>query len=379
MNQASSKFSNKHESEIVFVINTLNRGGAAKILSFVANTLADYYDSVVIVTYDDAPPKYELKESIQIKSLQNKFVKHKNIFFRILKRLFLIKSLRKLLYNYQYRPIVAFISDVCTDCAFATFGLEKTLVGAERGSPKSYGFIRRKLLKFSYRKCDKVIFQTKEQAEFFDNLWTNSYDIIPNPYFLKYNKTKKLQWHYEDCTNVIVSAGRLVKEKDFGTLFKAFELLKKEKPDILLKIYGSGPMLDNLIKLSYKLKINKSVCIVEYDDYLLEKLVQGRVFVLSSFHEGIPNILLEAMGIGMPCIATDCPAGGPRSLIDHNVNGILVPPENPVALYTALKKVFGYTGFSKSLGKEAQYVKKRFSKKSIGEMWIKALHENINE
>ena len=81
-------------------------------------------------------------------------------------------------------------------------------------------------------------------------------------------------------------------------------------------------------------------------------LLQADLFVLPSLHEGSPNALIEAMGLGLPCIATD--VGGIKDLIDNEKNGILVPPKNSDALSNALHHLLTNQTIAMDLGKNAR-------------------------
>lgn len=97
--------------------------------------------------------------------------------------------------------------------------------------------------------------------------------------------------------------------------------------------------------------------------------------MLSSDYEGISNSLLEAMGMGMPVVSTDCPCGGSRMCIQDGVNGLLVPVGQPDALCMAMERMAGEEDQAAKMGKEASKVRERFSLQSILKQWLDLLDE----
>ena len=100
-----------------------------------------------------------------------------------------------------------------------------------------------------------------------------------------------------------------------------------------------------------------------------EELYNAGIFVLSSDHEGMPNGLLEAMALGIPCISTDCPIGGPRMLIEDGKNGILVGVNNREELTLALKKVLDNKNLCEEFSMKAQKTVEKYYPDKICEEW----------
>ena len=149
----------------------------------------------------------------------------------------------------------------------------------------------------------------------------------------------------------IVSVGRLNIPKNFPLLIRAFAKISEKHQDYILKIYGQGGLLESLKKLTRELGVEEKVEFPGYVNDIPKVLQKASLFVLSSHYEGMPNALAEAMSLGLPCISTDCPVGGPRFLINEEENGILVPVDDDDALADAIERVLNNEDLKEKLGK----------------------------
>jgi len=143
-------------------------------------------------------------------------------------------------------------------------------------------------------------------------------------------------WLQPDQPPVIVGAGRLERQKDFPTLIRAFAQVRKKRPCRLV-ILGAGSGLERLKVLSAELGIAADVDLPGFQTNPYPFLAHAELFVLSSRWEGSPNVLTEAMALGTPVVATDCPSG-PRELLDGGRYGPLVPVGDVSALGQAMAK-----------------------------------------
>lgn len=133
---------------------------------------------------------------------------------------------------------------------------------------------------------------------------------------------------------VIVVAGRLERQKDFPTLIRAFAQVRGERPCRLL-ILGDGGGRARLQALSAELGITADVDLPGFQANPYPFLARADLFVLSSRWEGSPNVLTEALALGTPVVATDCPSG-PHELLDGGRYGPLVPVGDVAALGKAV-------------------------------------------
>ena len=100
-----------------------------------------------------------------------------------------------------------------------------------------------------------------------------------------------------------------------------------------------------------------------------QQLYQSRIFVLTSDYEGMPNALLESMALGLACISTDCPCGGPRTVIQDGENGLLIPLRDTKALETALRRILSDPEFEKKLGENAHKIGETLAPDRVNEAW----------
>jgi glycosyltransferase involved in cell wall biosynthesis len=135
---------------------------------------------------------------------------------------------------------------------------------------------------------------------------------------------------------VLLAAGRLVHQKGFDVLIRAFAILRRER-DARLVIAGDGPDLDALQRLAHAEGCADDVEFSGYVEDLAEPMRHASAFVLPSRWEGLPGVLIEALATGTPVIATDCP-GGSREILESGRWGELVPVDDPAALAAAMAR-----------------------------------------
>ena len=154
-----------------------------------------------------------------------------------------------------------------------------------------------------------------------------------------------------------------------SSTYPPFKKVLKKHPDYILKFYGDGPDEEKMKEYAASLDIDKSVVFCGVSKQVLKDISKSEIFVLSSDYEGIPNALLEAMSIGLPCVSTDCSPGGARMLINSGENGLIVPCGDASALADAICKMIEDRDFAIKCGKEALKVRERFSKEKILDAW----------
>jgi glycosyltransferase involved in cell wall biosynthesis len=133
---------------------------------------------------------------------------------------------------------------------------------------------------------------------------------------------------------VIVGVGRLTRQKDFPTLLQAFALVCRKQPSRLV-IFGEGRGRAELVEMALQLGVQERVDFPGFVPNPYKYLQRASLFVLSSAWEGSPNVLTEALSLGIPVVATDCPSG-PREILQNGLVAPLVPVGNPEKLATAM-------------------------------------------
>ena len=135
---------------------------------------------------------------------------------------------------------------------------------------------------------------------------------------------------------VLGSVGRLEPQKRFDILLGAMKLLLPRRPELRLFIAGDGSLKCKLLKQIRRLGLGDRCRLLGHRSDIAE-LYQGfDVMVQSSDYEGTPTVVVEAMALQIPIVATD--AGGTTELVDDGIHGLIVPPRNPDALARAIEK-----------------------------------------
>jgi glycosyltransferase involved in cell wall biosynthesis len=155
-----------------------------------------------------------------------------------------------------------------------------------------------------------------------------------------------------DRDPVILCVARMAPVKDHATLIAAFGLLAPDHPRARLRLVGDGPIRDQVADLAAASPFSERIRIVPGDAGVRAHYAQATLFVLSSRHEGLPNVILEAMASGLPVVATD--VGGVGEAVREGVTGRLVPAARPEALARAMSEVLADPGLRDRMGRAAR-------------------------
>jgi glycosyltransferase involved in cell wall biosynthesis len=196
--------------------------------------------------------------------------------------------------------------------------------------------------RYLYRYADAIITPSEGAArdlEALARLPSGSVRSLPNPVISSQmvelaNEPVDHPWLVHKPCPVIIAVGELGGRKDFETLLKAFAKLKSSTAAKLM-ILGRGKRRERLQALARALGIDEDVDLLGFVENPYRYMARADVFALSSRWEGFGIVLIEAMSLGVPCVATDCPSG-PREALDQGRLGKLVPVGDDDALASAL-------------------------------------------
>jgi glycosyltransferase involved in cell wall biosynthesis len=170
----------------------------------------------------------------------------------------------------------------------------------------------------------------------------------------------------------LLAAGRLVPQKGFDLLLRAFHEVAERHPDWTLDIYGRGARRESLERLLDELGLGERAHVNHPTDQLGARMREASVYVLSSRYEGFPLILLEAMSAGLAVVAFDCPTG-PGEIVTDGANGLLVPPKDVAALAAALDRVMSDESLRRRLATAAPASVVPYSAEALGRRWEEVL------
>lgn len=187
------------------------------------------------------------------------------------------------------------------------------------------------LSRLLYKKVDRIVTVSKGVAKDASNFLgfpINRFEVIYNPIVNNelielMNDKVNHEWLNDQNVPVIVSVGRIVKQKDFPLLIKAFIHAKKMNGKLKLIIIGDGPDKLHIEEEIRKSDIQSDVDMMGFIQNPYPYMKKADVFVLSSKWEGFGNVLVEALSTGVPVVSTDCPSG-PSEILDNGQFGTLI-------------------------------------------------------
>lgn len=316
--------------KICLVIPSLAIGGAERVVSNLANKFVDMGYDVKIVLF------YNVKEySVNCEVISLDLPASKNIFRKIYNLFMRVWKLKQILEKIKPDLIISFLESANFVSILTGFGV----IVSTRCNLDYLNFMDRLLVRYLYKKKNvkKVIAVSKGiEKSFNEEFGIFNTSVIYNPIIVNnnYNTANDLSFYKP----YILSVGRLTYQKNFKLLIESFGR-SNSSLYINLIIVGDGEdrvMLEDKINT---MNLNKKVFLVGKKNNVFDYYNNALFYVMSSRYEGFPNVLVEALYSGLPCISTDCPTG-PNEIIIHGYNGLLVKNENEEELTKAIDTMF---------------------------------------
>ena len=342
---------------LVFLINSLDGGGAERVVSTLMNSLVDNYECHLILIENKI--SFHIDDRINIIILNEN--SNKNGLLKFIRLPIIAFKLSKIIKENNFKKVLSFLNQANYINVIAKYFSKHIVILNERISTSSIysdisfkSFVNKYLVRLLYSKSDLVLSCSQVIRRDLKNKFDIKarQEVIYNPYNI--DKILDLAGHSVEIDiqreKTIISVGSLEKRKNIDSLILSFSNI--EDKSFSLFILGKGSEEKNLRCLVEKLSLNDRVFFLEFDNNPYKYLSKCGIFVLNSNSEGFPNALVEAMVCGCCVISSDCSSGpreilAPRSDIDF-INkkqiefaefGILVPVNNVGLLTKAIDSI----------------------------------------
>lgn len=357
------------KQKLIIVCGNLSHGGAERVISVLSDKLLDSFESIEILTWREGSVFYQFDSRIKIISIIAA-----NRSSNILSNIYWF---RKYILKTKPYAVLSFLAPFNILTQFSLLRTSIPVLVADRNDPlyDCPNKFWRKVRNYFYSLSNGVCVQTLKNKEYFSKVIQNKTKVIYNPVFISKELIgKALQ---VEKKKYIVSIGRLTKQKNQELLLQAFEKIYKLYPEYRLIIYGEGELRDYLELKIREMHLENGVELpgVREDVHFL--ILDAEVFVLSSDYEGMPNVLIEAMCLGLPCISTR--VSGSTELISDSKNGLLVDTGDCESLTKSLLYLLENKDKADEMAAEAVKIANELNLETIVGEWVNFIVDSVEK
>lgn len=350
--------------KISFFIGHMGYGGAERVISLLANDYCSrgWETDIVMLLSNDVAQKIDPRVRLVDLSMGGgSYMK---------RALGWIGGIRRYLKENKPDCVVSFIGRINALVLTAAFGLKMPVIVSERNDPRHDGRGKGMLAYCDtmYRTARAVVFQTKAEEVCFSQAVKNRGVIIPNPVSVEGAVRRETEGF------TVVTAGRLAEQKNHKMLMDAMHLVHQQLPEARCIIYGEGELRKELEDYVAEKDYEAFVSLPGHARDIHDKVASASAFVLTSEYEGLPNALIEAMMLGVPCITTDYP--GAEEVVEDGVSGFIVPRGDARALAQKLLELAKTEETVKNLSQGSRAAAQRYTLENVLHLWHRVI-ENI--
>ena len=363
---------------ILYIVPDVNNeGGVARVLSIKANYLVDKFGyQIAILTQNDGNSNtfYQFNKNIDFYDMilkGNIFQFFISYFKAINKKIKLIKpDVIVVCDNGLKAYLFPFIAFTKVPIIFESHGSRFVEDFKKNNNFRNRFFskIKYSFKKFCASKFDKIVVLSLESLKEWN---VKNAIIIPNPSFFESNKIAKL------ISKKVIVVARHSYEKGLDRLLPIWKKIIEKHEDWQLEIYGKSSENKDLKKQTTELNLDRNISLFEPIKNICEKYLDASMLLMTSRQEGLPMVLIEAMTLGLPCIAYDCPVG-PSAIINNNKNGFLIENGNENEFVKAIEILIIDEDLRIAMGQNAKKSSERFNLDLIMIKWDSVFKEIIS-
>lgn len=346
---------------IAIVAHGLAKGGAERVASLLANHFYGIGHTVLFVAVYSPEKGYALENGVEYVYIEG------NRTNKITRAISRANKLDRVIHRNKVDLVISFLK---TELLYYSFHGSVPIIYSLRNDPANScnTKIKKLLCTMAYRRAAKIVFQTPGARAFFDQKIQQKGVIIANPL------TRNLPyWKGECCTKKVITACRLMKQKNLPMLIEGFTRFHKKHPEYTLEIYGDGVMRAELEEQMRRLHMEESIRLPGFANNIHEIMACSGIFALTSDYEGLSNSMLEALAIGIPTVCTDCPPGGAAMYIRDGENGMLVPVGDAQALADKLCQMAENPALCARMSANAQKIREELDVDKVLKQWEEVL------
>jgi len=348
--------------QVLFIIGSLSSGGAERVVSEMSNYWVRKGWNLSILTTNATKKKqdfYPLDSRIKRVDITPLKKLYKVAYFYNL-----FRNLRAKIKNEKPDVVISFMSGSNIVTIISMLGLKIPLIISDRHNPYTdkIGYLYKKIF---YPLSNILVVQTEAVKKFYSNIGGLQIETIPNP-IREFCQIENIN----EKSKIVSAVGRLnISIKGFDILIKSFAKISNNYKDWKLIIYGEGKDRGLLEELIREFSLEKRVILAGNLHNPRELISKTEIFVLSSLEEGFPNVLLEAMSVGLAVISFNCDYG-PEEIIDNGKDGILIKVGDIDELSSTIARLIENSGLRRELGQNAKVkVSQKFHVNKIMEKW----------
>lgn len=366
----------KTRKKIVFYTMAMIRRGTERTIANLSNHFIKKYD-ITIITNINGPIEYELDKRIKVIPIDKTDKINEILPLKIITKLSRKRTNKLKIILEKEKPNL--IITTLREPPIRILSLKKyfkdiPIVIAIRNHPNSEfnGILGKSFRNKYYKKANRIIVQDINYIKYLPK--DLNYSVIPN-YISDEFITNKTTIKKE---KKIITVASLVKQKNIPLLINAFSNLDKKYNKYKLVIIGKGKEKNKIEKLIKNRHLEKRIILKDSSNNIINELLSSTLFILPSNYEGMPNALLEAMSLSLPVISTES-TEAINTIIKTNLNGIIVPKNNPKVLTKKIKYLLDNENIRNVLGKNASKVKNIYKKNIVLKEWEKIIKEELKK